>query len=143
LSAELDLLVQIRDELRSLPAAIAAAIERQHHVRRLSPTDEAELSALLPVIFGAIKSRPFLVRELFQHAGLNIAPAIALCNALKSTNPQKLGRLLSRACDINVGSYHVRKCGKSKRDGLVWAVECDDRSSQKHTKFALPRCVRF
>jgi hypothetical protein len=141
--AILEALHELRDALRGLPQAIAAAVTQKSHARRLSSADEAALAALLPVITAAIEGRPFLVCELTQHAKLNFAPAIALGKALASTNPRSLGRLLSRGCGINIGGYRIRKINFSERNGIRWTVECDNWSTQKHAKFDPPRRIRI
>jgi len=140
--ALVELMREIRDQLAALPAAIAAAIGQRHAARRLSRADETALSALLPAIAKAVGNRPFSMRELIQHAALEIAPAIALREALASADPRRIGRLLRRCCGNDVGGYRVREVD-SRRDGVVWAVECDNRSSQKPAKFASPKRVRF
>ena len=130
---------EIRDELRG----IRLLLERHDHTpRRLSQADEKALSKLLPVLVTAIQGRRFTVRQLTEHAKLQVAPAIALREALGSTNPRRIGRLFRRSCYNDVGGYRIKEVGFT-RDGVEWIVECDNRSSQKHAKFALPKAVRF
>ncbi len=139
----LELLSEIRDLLMALPGAIAASIERQHRTpRRLSQADGAALRQLLPVIVAAVQGHPFTLRELAEHATLNIAPAIALRDALVSITSRRLGRLLRRAADVGINGFRITAL-ESTRDGVKWRVECDDRSSQKPARFALPTRVTF
>ena len=134
------LLVDIRELLAALPAAIASAINRQRDVpRRLSDVDLAALLELLPVTAAAVGGRPFTLRELTTHARLNVAPAIALREALIEFDLRRLGRLLRRAADVGGVDGFLVTARKSTRYGVQWRVESVMTDHHKPAKLALPR----
>jgi hypothetical protein len=127
------LLRRISAQLDALPAAIAAAIQQRQH--RLSRTDEESLAALIPVIYAAVLGHSFTYRELTRHADLNFAPSIALREALVTIDARRLGRLLRRGADHQIGRYRITAL-ESTRDGVRWQISCDDRSPRVTASFA-------
>jgi hypothetical protein len=138
-SPELMVLREIRDELRALPAAFAAAIKLEHRApRRLSSADETMLRPLLTAIIDTIGTRDFYVRDLINHAKLDIASAIALQKALASIGGAlKIGRLLRRGVNADTGIYRVIAIGPT-RDGVLWKIECDESITAKSRKTRTP-----
>ena len=117
------LLREVRDLIAGLPAAIAAAIRQERAPRRLSPADVAEFARLLPIITGAACGQEFkfTMRQLWQHAELSIAPSIALREALETTDPVRLGKLLRRGADCGVEGYVITAV-QGTRSGVKWHV---------------------
>ena len=63
------------------------------------------------------------MRELFDHAELDVSASIALREALESTGgtTYAIGRLLRRGADIAIGGYRISESGSSS-DGMLRTV---------------------
>ena len=88
-----------------------AALERQ-----LAPQAHA-LTPLLLAIAMATRGRTFRCSELFDHAKLD--PALAL--ALVPWNEQRLGVALGKAADLNLAGVSVKRL-QVDREGRRWSV---------------------
>lgn len=135
-------LTELRDEQRAsreLLERIACALEQSRAHNRLSASDQAAARALLPVIAAATYGRTFTMLELWRHAELGIAPAVvALREALATTDPRKLGRLLRRLSDCGDEAYEIT-AAETTRLGVRWrVVERGDRSPH-HRKVRVSR----
>lgn len=115
----LDLLREIRDELMLLRSALSPK-QRQ---TALCNGDRAALGVLLPAISEAVGSRTFSIRELLEHAKLEIDATAPLRAALAKVDasPRKLGRLLKRGTDVDIDGYRIVEIGAS-RDGMLRTV---------------------
>ena len=85
--------------------------------------DKIKLETLLPVIWEAVGNRTFSVRELFDHAELDIPASIALRDVLEfiGSNPRAIGRLLGRGTDIDVCEFRIVESGPS-REGMLRTI---------------------
>lgn len=109
---------RISEQLDALPAAIGAAVvealRQSGPPRRLAPDDETALRMLLPMIAAVMVNRTFSVRELLEYP--------ALRSALESVgSAQKVGRLLTRGADADVGGLRIVESGRS-REGMLRVV---------------------
>lgn len=119
---EADLLRELIAEVQGLRRDLA---ERRVD-GRLAAVDRRALGALLPVVATAVGARTFAVRELVDHAGLQIPAAIALRAALDAAGgARKVGRLLARGDGVDVAGFRATSCGED-RDGRLWTVRCGD-----------------
>jgi hypothetical protein len=115
------LLRRISQQLEALPAAIAAAVERQRRPPRpLSSADANAFATLLPAIKVALKNETFSTRLLRDYATLNAPPFIALREALAAVGgSRKVGRLLLRGSQSDVPGFVIQAVGKQS-EGRLW-----------------------
>ncbi len=122
------LLREIRDELRAIRSALSP--KRRQPV--LCNGDRAALESLLPAISEAVGTLTFSTRELLEHAKLDVEANVALRAAIASVgdNPRKLGRLLSRGTDIDVGGFRIAESGTTREGVLRTVISITRRNSQ-------------
>jgi hypothetical protein len=127
--ALLDEVRALREEIRHLPEAIAAAMAVVRTPQRdLGEDEERDLTTLARGITAAIGDRAFLAAELVAHSRLDPALQGTLDTAGCGSDCRKLGKRLQRAEGHPLQGHKVERV-RTERGGALWRIVAISRVS--------------
>ncbi len=113
---------RIVSQLEALPARVAAAMLGERQERRLDTTDLAALRAVLPLIFDAVGSATWQLRDLAADRPDVYEALLRAAGASGPSPDRKAGKLLARAAGVPVRGLLVERSGE-RRSGALWTLK--------------------